>query len=73
MKYKIGFDGSREEEQRTEIMAEQPKAQIPVPSVVQVRFPGQGRSLAYYNDSFDLRVGDVVFVEVFRRLPPDCL
>ena len=63
MKYKIGFDGSGEEEQRTEIMAEQPKAQIPVPSVVQVRFPGQGRSLAYYNDSFDLRVGDVVFVE----------
>lgn len=63
MKYKIGFDGNGEEEQRTEIMAEQPKAQIPVPSVVQVRFPGQGRSLAYYNDSFDLRVGDVVFVE----------
>ena len=32
-------------------------------SVVQVVFPGYGRSLAYYNDRFDLHVGDRVYVE----------
>ena len=30
---------------------------------MQVRFPSQGRSFAYYNDRFDLHVGDIVFVE----------
>ncbi len=35
----------------------------PVKSIVQVRFPSQGRSFAYYNDRFDLLVGDIVFVE----------
>lgn len=35
----------------------------PVNSVVQVRFPDANRTLSYYNDRFDLRVGDIVYVE----------
>lgn len=43
--------------------AEVSRSPAPRKSVVQVRFEGSGRSLAYYNDRFDLRVGDLVFVE----------
>lgn len=32
-------------------------------AIVQVSFPGRGSSLAYYNDQFDLHVGDVVYVD----------
>ena len=32
-------------------------------SVVQVYFPDRDRSYAYYNDQFDLKCGDMVFVE----------
>ena len=35
----------------------------PRKSVVQVSFPGRGGALAYYNDQFDLKVGDRVYVE----------
>jgi len=35
----------------------------PVKSLVQVMFERNGRKLAYYNDRFDLQVGDIVFVE----------
>lgn len=31
-------------------------------SIVQVRFPGWNKTLAYYNDSFDLHPGDKVYV-----------
>ena len=34
----------------------------PVRSLVTVRFPEDGRSLTYYNDRFDLKEGDLVFV-----------
>ena len=40
-----------------------PPTVTPVNSVVQVRFPDANRTLSYYNDRFDLRVGDVVYVE----------
>ncbi len=33
------------------------------PSLVLVFFPSIGRSYSYYNDKFDLKVGDIVFVE----------
>ena len=36
----------------------------PVKSVVRVHFPAQNMTLSYYNDLFDLKVGDIVFVEV---------
>lgn len=32
-------------------------------SIVQIWFPGRGMSLSYYNDRFDLKVGDFVFVD----------
>ena len=32
-------------------------------SVVQVRFPGKGMALSYYNDQFDLKIGDLVYVD----------
>lgn len=35
---------------------------IPVRSVVEVRFPEDNCTLSYYNDSFDLKPGDLVFV-----------
>lgn len=62
MKYKIGFQGYGDEE-RKELHAAQPAENKPVKSVVQVRFPDNGRSLAYYNDKFDLHIGDIVFVD----------
>ena len=62
MKFKIGFSGYEEEQQTAEQLAEMPGEMQPVKSVVQVRFPSQGRSYSYYNDRFDLHVGDIVFV-----------
>ena len=35
----------------------------PVKSLVQVLFEGSGCKFAYFNDRFDLQVGDIVFVE----------
>lgn len=35
----------------------------PRKSMVCVRFPGRGMGLTYYNDKFDLKVGDKVFVD----------
>lgn len=39
------------------------KTIVPRKSVVQVRFPGKGMALSYYNDQFDLKVGDLVYVD----------
>lgn len=38
-------------------------AVVPKKSVVKVYFPGSGKKLAYYNDRFDLRCGDMVYVD----------
>ena len=62
MKYKIGFHGY-EEEKKEDLQPLEIGENKPVKSIVQVRFPSQGRSFAYYNDRFDLHVGDIVFVE----------
>lgn len=62
MKFKIGFHGY-EEEKKADMQVAEITESKPVKSVVQVRFPSQGRSYAYYNDRFNLCVGDVVFVE----------
>ena len=35
----------------------------PVKSVVQIYFPAKNTKLAYFNDRFDLHVGDIVYVE----------
>lgn len=39
------------------------EVKAPVKSVVQVCFPAKGTKLAYFNDRFDLQVGDIVYVE----------
>ena len=38
------------------------RAGAAVPSVVRVRFCASGRELDYFNDRFDLKIGDLVFV-----------
>lgn len=62
--YKIGFCS---EEDACSITAaapvEPPRSSAPRKSVVLIRFPGNGKALAYYNDRFDLRVGDLVYVD----------
>ncbi len=35
----------------------------PKKSLVQVRFPGKGMALTYFNDLFDLKIGDLVYVD----------
>lgn len=62
MKYKIGFHGY-EEDNKEDLQVIVTVENKPVKSVVQVRFPSQGRSFAYYNDQFDLHKGDIVFVD----------
>lgn len=63
-KYPIGFNTSinKEPENETRVTAYQETVQ-PKKSVVQVYFPHRGTGWAYYNDSFDLKVGDFVYVE----------
>lgn len=64
MKLKIGFASEDTEKKRTEDTYQRGARSIaPRKSVVQVSFPGRGMALAYYNDLFDLRVGDLVYVD----------
>jgi hypothetical protein len=64
MKFKIGFTSDSyntpEEETTYPVVS---RSSAPRKSVVQVMFPGRGATLAYYNDQFDLRVGDLVYVD----------
>lgn len=68
MKMKIGFDlfGSGKKDTQTENTAEKytlPERETPVCSVVSVYFPKRGFACSYYNDSFNLKEGDLVFVD----------
>ena len=63
MAFKIGFAAEHtDRKQETPVVVEQ-RSIAPRKSVVQVAFPGRGSSLAYYNDQFDLRIGDIVYVD----------
>lgn len=64
MTFKIGgFAAEYHKENQQEPCIVEPQIMTsPKKSVVQVYF-GNGRKLAYYNDQFDLRPGDMVFVE----------
>ena len=58
-----GFGGASKEGQETPAAREaEPVSAAPRKSVVQVCFPETGRSLAYYNDRFNLKAGDRVYV-----------
>ncbi len=64
MALKIGFAAERPAEKQSEVTYSAQKVQsAPRKSVVQVRFPGKGMALAYYNDMFDLKRGDMVYVD----------
>ena len=65
MAFKIsGFGGSKKEGKTTAPIYETyPKSIVPRKSLVQIRFPGKGMALTYYNDQFDLKIGDRVYVE----------
>ncbi|MGN0528596.1 MAG: hypothetical protein ACI4IE_05640 [Eubacterium sp.] len=66
MKMKIGFNIGESKKENTEnianTVAPEVVAEEPVRSVVTVRFEN-GREYPYYNDEFNLKVGDVVFVD----------
>lgn len=64
MTFKIsGFGGSESVKEHMPTYDPKQKNIIPRKSVVQVRFPGKGMALSYYNDQFDLNVGDLVYVD----------
>ena len=63
MKFKIGFSAESHNVTQSSVATNQGASVAPKPSVVQARFPGRGSSLAYYNDQFDLHVGDMVYVD----------
>ena len=65
MKFKRGFTCDSYDNKPEEVchVTAMPKSIVPRKSVVQVKFPGRATSLAYYNDTFDLRVGDFVYVD----------
>ena len=64
MAFKIGFSAERPESKSVEAAYTVPQqAAEPRKSVVQVQFAGRNEALAYYNDRFDLQVGDMVYVD----------
>lgn len=63
-KYPIGFNTRINKEKEINKPMEICKGVIePKKSVVRVYFPSRCTSWAYYNDSFDLKIGDFVYVE----------
>ena len=63
-KYPIGFCANAAEPEEEVKTISQQVAIRPKKSVVEVYFPHRDRSWTYYNDSFDLKVGDALFVEI---------
>ena len=64
MAHKIGFTAEFSQEGQASGTYEPRQGHIvPRKSVVQVHFADRNTSLAYYNDAFDLKVGDLVYVE----------
>lgn len=65
MKFKIGFTASANEDDLIESapVITTPRSDVAVKSVVQIHFPTRNMTLTYFNDSFDLRRGDLVYVE----------
>ena len=59
-----GFGGEPEKKDTARMEGEGEMSQpAPRRSVAQIRFPERGVTLAYYNDQFDLKVGDLVYVD----------
>ena len=62
MKYPIGFVFEEEPQEVGTEMTAAPSA-TPAKSLAQVFFPEKGQTFTYFNDLFDLKRGDIVFVE----------
>ncbi len=62
-KYQIGFNVNQFNNiaEKSEYVPQ--RTDIPKKSVVQIYFPQRKMTLAYYNDLFDLQVGDMVYVD----------
>ena len=67
MKQPVSFTAEISADKRAVVSASvasvQPSQCVPFKSVVQVHFPTKNRTLGYYNDSFDLHRGDLVYVD----------
>ena len=65
MKFKIGFMTQSNEEEHIESspVVTSPREKEGVKSLVQVYFHSRNMTLTYYNDRFDLRRGDMVYVD----------
>lgn len=64
MTFKIGFlAGNAQPEADNEVANNTSHTEAPRKSVVQVYFPDRHMNLAYYNDQFDLHIGDFVYVD----------
>lgn len=63
MELTVGFANDLYNRKGEERLLPAPRSNAPRKSVVQVQFPGHGAALAYYNDRFDLRVGDFAYVD----------
>ncbi len=64
MKYPIGFQISADQANSSEQECLPPvRSDEPIKSVVRVAFPDRHMTLSYYNDTFDLHKGDIVYVD----------
>lgn len=62
MKFTIGF-AFNDESKTVEMEPMVQQKAVPVKSLVQVYFPERNQTLTYFNDQFDLKRGDFVFVD----------
>lgn len=64
MFHHIGFTSCSEESVSQRVPSVPSSAEhTPRKSVVRVHFPARNMTLSYYNDSFDLKTGDIVYVD----------
>ena len=62
MKFPIGF-AFNDESEKVEMEPLVQQDIVPVKSLVQVYFPERNQTLTYFNDQFDLKRGNFVFVD----------
>ena len=62
MKFPIGF-AFNDESKKVEMAPLVQQDTVPVKSLVQVYFPERNQTLTYFNDQFNLKRGDLVFVD----------
>ena len=62
MKFPIGF-AFNDESEKIDMELQVPQTVVPVKSLVQVYFPDRNQTLTYFNDQFELKRGNIVFVD----------